>query len=45
MDVAVRYRPAEAGHLVGGDWYDMLLLPDEDLLLVVGDITGTASTR
>ena len=40
VDVAVRYRPAEAGHLVGGDWYDVLPLPDEDLLLVVGDITG-----
>jgi hypothetical protein len=40
VDVAVRYRPAEAGHLVGGDWYDAMLLPDRDLLLVVGDITG-----
>lgn len=40
VDVAVRYRPAESGHLVGGDWYDTLLLPDNDLLLVVGDITG-----
>ena len=40
VDVAVRYRPAEAGHLVAGDWYDALLLPDKDLLLVVGDITG-----
>jgi serine phosphatase RsbU (regulator of sigma subunit) len=40
VDVAVRYRPAEAGHLVGGDWYDALLLADKDLLLVVGDITG-----
>jgi serine phosphatase RsbU (regulator of sigma subunit) len=40
VDVAVRYRPAEAGHLVGGDWYDVLTLPDDDLLLVVGDITG-----
>ena len=40
VDVAVRYRPAEAGHLVGGDWYDVLPLPNEDLLLVVGDITG-----
>ena len=40
VDVAVRYRPAEAGHLVGGDWYDVLTLPNEDLLLVVGDITG-----
>jgi len=40
VDVAVRYRSAEAGRLVGGDWYDALLLPDKDLLLVVGDITG-----
>ena len=40
VDVAVRYRPAESGRLVGGDWYDTLLLPSKDLLLVVGDITG-----
>jgi hypothetical protein len=40
VDVAVRYRPAEAGHLVGGDWYDAMLLANKDLLLVVGDITG-----
>jgi serine phosphatase RsbU (regulator of sigma subunit) len=38
--VAVRYRPAEQGRLVAGDWYDALLLPDKQLLLVVGDITG-----
>jgi hypothetical protein len=40
VDVAVRYRPAEAGHLVGGDWYDVLPLPEHEILLVVGDITG-----
>ncbi|MGD0705761.1 MAG: SpoIIE family protein phosphatase [Trebonia sp.] len=40
VDVAVRYRPAEPGHLVGGDWYDVLPLPDDDILIVVGDITG-----
>jgi hypothetical protein len=40
IDVAVRYRPAGEGHLVGGDWYDALLLPDKDVLLVVGDIAG-----
>jgi Stage II sporulation protein E (SpoIIE) len=40
VDVAVRYRPAEQGSLVAGDWYDALLLPDKRLLLVVGDITG-----
>jgi PAS domain-containing protein len=40
MDVAVRYRPAGEGHLVGGDWYDTLLLPSKDVLLVVGDVAG-----
>jgi serine phosphatase RsbU (regulator of sigma subunit) len=40
VDVAVRYRPAEPGRLVAGDWYDAVLLPGKDLLLVVGDITG-----
>jgi serine phosphatase RsbU (regulator of sigma subunit) len=40
IDVAVRYRPVGEGHLVGGDWYDTLLLPDRDVLLVVGDVAG-----
>jgi serine phosphatase RsbU (regulator of sigma subunit) len=40
IDVAVRYRPAGQGHLVGGDWYDTLLLPDLKVLLVVGDVAG-----
>jgi hypothetical protein len=40
IDVAVRYRPAGRGHLVGGDWYDTLLLPDQSVLLVVGDVAG-----
>ena len=40
IDVAVRYRPAGQGHLVGGDWYDTLLLPDKEVLLVVGDVAG-----
>lgn len=40
VDIGVRYRPAEAGYLVAGDWYDILPLPGGDLLLVVGDIAG-----
>ena len=40
IDVAVRYRPAGKGHLVGGDWYDTLVLPGGDVLLVVGDVAG-----
>jgi serine phosphatase RsbU (regulator of sigma subunit) len=40
IEMAVRYRPAGPGHLVGGDWYDTLLLPSKEVLLVVGDIAG-----
>ncbi len=40
IDVAVRYRPVGKGHLVGGDWYDTLMLPSKDVLLVVGDVAG-----
>jgi serine phosphatase RsbU (regulator of sigma subunit) len=40
VQVAVRYRPAGPGQLVGGDWYDTLLLPTGDMLLVVGDVAG-----
>jgi serine phosphatase RsbU (regulator of sigma subunit) len=40
IEVAVRYRPVGPGHLVGGDWYDTLLLPTQEVLMVVGDIAG-----
>jgi PAS domain-containing protein len=40
IEVAVRYRPVGPSHLVGGDWYDTLLLPSKEVLLVVGDIAG-----
>jgi serine phosphatase RsbU (regulator of sigma subunit)/PAS domain-containing protein len=40
LDIAVRYRPAETDHLVGGDWYDAVVLPTEQILLVVGDVAG-----
>jgi hypothetical protein len=40
VDIAVRYRPAEAGSLVAGDWWDTLELPGGDLLIVIGDIAG-----
>lgn len=35
-----RYIPAVVDAEVGGDWYDALVLPSGDFLLVVGDITG-----
>ncbi|MGH3187149.1 MAG: PP2C family protein-serine/threonine phosphatase, partial [Streptosporangiaceae bacterium] len=40
IDVAVRYRPVGEGQLVGGDWYDTMLLPGNDVLLIVGDVAG-----
>ena len=40
LDVAARYRPAGQGHLVSGDWYDTVLLPSGQVMLVVGDVAG-----
>ncbi|MGW7199647.1 SpoIIE family protein phosphatase [Streptomyces chryseus] len=40
LRVAVRYRPAEEGHLVGGDWYDAVVLPSKMVMLAVGDVAG-----
>ncbi|MFD6763979.1 SpoIIE family protein phosphatase, partial [Streptomyces roseolus] len=40
LDVAVRYRPAETESLVGGDWYDTVVLPSKKVLLCVGDVAG-----
>jgi serine phosphatase RsbU (regulator of sigma subunit)/PAS domain-containing protein len=40
LEVAVRYRPAETEQLVGGDWYDAVVLPSGLILLCVGDVAG-----
>ncbi|WP_079023184.1 SpoIIE family protein phosphatase [Streptomyces odonnellii] len=40
MCVAARYRPARAGHQIGGDWYDVMPLPEGRVGLVVGDVQG-----
>jgi serine phosphatase RsbU (regulator of sigma subunit)/anti-sigma regulatory factor (Ser/Thr protein kinase) len=40
VDLVGRYLPATAGVDVGGDWYDVLELEDDGLLLVVGDVMG-----
>ncbi|MER7481555.1 SpoIIE family protein phosphatase [Streptomyces sp. NPDC126510] len=40
LQVAVRYRPAETEQLVGGDWYDAVVLPSRKVLLCVGDVAG-----
>lgn len=38
-EMAARYVPAERGG-VGGDWYDVFVLPSGGLCLVVGDVVG-----
>ncbi|WP_203669471.1 GAF domain-containing SpoIIE family protein phosphatase [Cellulomonas pakistanensis] len=38
--LAASYLPAAQEDQVGGDWYDGLVLPDGDLVAVVGDVTG-----
>ncbi|MEV5440829.1 SpoIIE family protein phosphatase [Streptomyces sp. NPDC052682] len=40
LRVAVRYRPAETEQLVGGDWYDAVVLPSRLVLVCVGDVAG-----
>ena len=40
LQVAGRYLAGGAGTLVGGDWYDVVPLPDGRLGLCVGDVMG-----
>ena len=40
LELAVRYLPAAQVSGVGGDWYDVLPLPGDRLLLVIGDVAG-----
>jgi serine phosphatase RsbU (regulator of sigma subunit) len=40
MQVAVRYVPGVTGLEVGGDFYDVLPLPDGTVALVIGDVMG-----
>jgi len=40
LNLAVRYVPGTSGIEVGGDWYDVITLDPEQLLVVVGDVSG-----
>jgi serine phosphatase RsbU (regulator of sigma subunit) len=40
VSVAARYRPGGGGASVGGDWYDVVALPDGRLALTIGDVMG-----
>ncbi|MFC9705961.1 SpoIIE family protein phosphatase [Streptomyces sp. NPDC056943] len=41
LEIAVRYQPAQASSEVGGDWYDVIALPEDKTALVVGDVMGS----
>lgn len=40
MGIGTRYRPAQRGHEVGGDWYDVFELPDGKIGCAAGDVAG-----
>ncbi|GAA3153300.1 SpoIIE family protein phosphatase [Nonomuraea salmonea] len=40
LEVASRYLPSDVHEGVGGDWFDVIRLPDGGVALVVGDVTG-----
>ena len=40
LAVAARYLPGVRGTRAGGDWYDVLPLPDGRIALAVGDVVG-----
>ncbi|MEW1774312.1 SpoIIE family protein phosphatase [Streptomyces sp. NPDC086777] len=40
VETSGRYRPADDGSMIGGDWYDVLALPDGRTMLVIGDVMG-----
>lgn len=39
-EIAVRYHAAWSGRQVGGDWYDVIALPNKRFGIVVGDVQG-----
>ncbi len=40
LDVASRYLPGVTAARVGGDWYDVLVLPDGAVGVAIGDVMG-----
>jgi Stage II sporulation protein E (SpoIIE)/Phosphoserine phosphatase RsbU, N-terminal domain/GAF domain len=40
VTVAARYMPGEAGLNVGGDWYDIVELPCDRIMIAIGDVVG-----
>ncbi|MFJ2399487.1 SpoIIE family protein phosphatase [Streptomyces sp. NPDC087843] len=42
LSTTARYRPADVNSEVGGDWYDVIKLPGDRAVLVIGDVEGHA---
>jgi serine phosphatase RsbU (regulator of sigma subunit)/anti-sigma regulatory factor (Ser/Thr protein kinase) len=40
VEIAVRYRPADVGQTIGGDWYDAFELGDGRIAFAIGDVMG-----
>jgi serine phosphatase RsbU (regulator of sigma subunit) len=40
LEVSVRYEPGVEGIEIGGDWYDVMEVDDDRVMLVVGDVSG-----
>lgn len=40
LEVAARYRPSSDGLDIGGDWYDVFVMPDGAVALEIGDVQG-----
>ncbi len=43
LDIAARYRPGGGSALVGGDTYDVTLLPDGRAMVLIADVCGTGA--
>jgi PAS domain S-box-containing protein len=40
LQIAVRYQPATRDVQVGGDWYDAVVTPSGETVIVIGDVIG-----
>jgi serine phosphatase RsbU (regulator of sigma subunit) len=40
VETSARYVPAASGIDVGGDWYDLLRVGEDNLFLLIGDVSG-----
>ncbi|MFI0720753.1 PP2C family protein-serine/threonine phosphatase [Streptomyces sp. NPDC021224] len=40
LRIAAGYQPSQTTAEVGGDWYDCFVLPQGDIALIIGDVTG-----